>query len=195
MNVDVASITFFDRYLSSAELATVASGDASGVKSAIAFDYGPDDKQNWEGASVTPLSIHAVTSYAPGCPTRPVLCVAGKYGSVIGSSTEELACTDCPVGTFSRMFASTACTLCNDGSFQNTTGSTQCTSCPAGRYSMAGAEECMLCPTGTFSPGGWDNCMPCMPGSYSAAEGATMCTACPASSKQAAAGATSCSAC
>ena len=85
--------------------------------------------------------------------------LSGKYG-------EQLGCSDCAVGKFNRLEASST--------------SNDCLSCPHGTYrAQAGGTTCSVCPVGTFSnETSFEACINCAAGD-NCAEGEHISQKCP----------------
>jgi sugar lactone lactonase YvrE len=135
-------------------------------------------------------------------------CSAGTYGvenPTQAPTSRSIACSSCPVGTFSPSGA-LSCTYCAVGFFTESLSSISCSPCPSGTYgSFPGASNkstaCLDCPAGTYNelsgqtriscatcPAGTasnvkgssssSTCVPCKPGSFSSSVGTSSCTPC-----------------
>ena len=85
-------------------------------------------------------------------------CPAGKfrggpcYGGD-GMNCGDMACRDCPAGTFSQAAAG-ECTLCQPGQYQKMSNGSMCTGCAAGKFSTTNgsvsSDDCSGCEAGRY---------------------------------------------
>lgn len=96
-------------------------------------------------------------------------CVEGQgivdtLGELVLDEADAVACSVCPVGTFSKKLGQTRI----------------CSACPPGQHqSLPGEISCMLCELGTIAAEeGMMECVPCGLGQYANATGMTFCHQC-----------------
>jgi hypothetical protein len=105
-------------------------------------------------------------------------CPVGRFGSEGGGLF--FGCTECPVGTFSNVLASTECTVCAVGKVTDIEGSSLCTACEVGKYTdTVGNSMCTACAKGNFTDiDGSAICKQCIIGKFTDKEASTTCRAC-----------------
>ena len=92
----------------------------------------------------------------------------GRYGIIEGGTYADMACKNCPIGSFSQADGSQECFVCPAGSFCNTEKMDIYKLCSPGRYnSYSNQTECLDCPRGTYQPSeGSATCELCVHGKY-----------------------------
>ncbi len=105
----------------------------------------------WDGAQCVTCPAG---SFCPG-DDQAHFCPPGSFSS----STGQIACESCPVGTSNPQSGQAFCAACPPGFFSSSTGQIACESCPAGTFNpTSGQAECLACPPGSNSPPGSISC-------------------------------------